>query len=150
MAFIHYVLVIAVFCIADSMQSPFEHCANGLPAPKNVNILGCNKLPCNLKRGTSVEAIIDFTALQNIKTLKPDVDVQIGTGHVKYPLPQQNACKSLVNGECPLDKGEVVTYKLKMPVEKMYPRVALTIQLSLVDQDEKSHMCIRIPAQVVD
>nr|XP_033337163.1 NPC intracellular cholesterol transporter 2 homolog a-like [Megalopta genalis] len=149
MAFIHYVLVIAAFCIADSMQSPHELCANG-PAPKNVNIVGCSKLPCDLKRGSNVEAAIDFAVLANTKTLRPEVDVQIGNGHVKYPLPEQNACKSLVGAECPLDKGEVVTYKLKMPVEKIYPKIALIIQLSLIDEHGDVQVCLRIPAKVVD
>lgn len=78
------------------------------------------------------------------------VDVQLGEIHMKYPLPQQNACLGLVNAECPLDKGEHVTYKLKMPVEKFYPKVSMTIQLELLDDSNQSQVCVKIPAKVVD
>ncbi|XP_031825466.1 NPC intracellular cholesterol transporter 2 [Nomia melanderi] len=149
MAIITYVYLVAAFLIADSFQSEFLTCS-GQPAPKNVNIVGCNKLPCDLKRGTFADAAIDFTVLASTKTLRPVVDVQIGNAHSPYPLPEQNACKSLANGECPLDKGEVVTYKLKMPIEKIYPKIFLTIQLSLVDEHNNPQVCLKIPGQVVD
>lgn len=88
--------------------------------------------------------------VQNTKTLKPDVDVELDKIHMKYPLPQQNACMDLDKAECPLNKGEAVTYKLRMPIERAYPKVSLTIQLSLLDEQSKSQVCIRIPAKVVD
>ncbi|XP_076299689.1 NPC intracellular cholesterol transporter 2 isoform X2 [Lasioglossum baleicum] len=144
------VLLVAVFCIADSMQSPYQSCGAGLPAPNSVNIAGCSQLPCNFKRGTFASAEVDFTVQDSTKTLTPKVTVHIGSISTAYQLPEQNACKSLVNGECPLDKGERVTYKLQMPIEKIYPKIALTIQLSLVDGNGKSQACIKIPSKVVD
>ncbi|KZC06503.1 Epididymal secretory protein E1 [Dufourea novaeangliae] len=131
------------------MQANYQPCATG-PIPKNVNIIGCNTLPCNFKRGSFAEAAIAFTVADNTKTLRPVVDVQLGNTNIKYPLPEQNACKNLVDGQCPLDKGEVVTYKLKMPIEKIYPKISLTIQLTLVGDHDTPHVCLRIPAMVVD
>ncbi|CAK9822460.1 NPC intracellular cholesterol transporter 2 [Anthophora retusa] len=143
------VYLFAVLFIADSMQSTFVPC-NGKPSPKSVEILGCKSLPCNLKRGTQVEASIVFAAPHNTKTLRPDVDVELGNMHVKYPFPEQNGCKGLVSGSCPLQKGEVATYYMKMPIEKAYPRIDLTIQFALVDEQNNFQMCFRIPAKVVD
>ncbi|XP_048261802.1 NPC intracellular cholesterol transporter 2-like isoform X1 [Bombus terrestris] len=143
------VYVFAVLFIADSMQSSYVPCNAG-PSPVSVEILGCSSLPCNLVRGTNVQADVVFHAVENAKSLKPVVDVQLGGGHVPYPLPEQNACKGLVNGQCPLQKGQSATYRLKMPVEKSYPRISLTIQLSLVDEQNKPQVCFKIPAKVVD
>ncbi|XP_054010408.1 NPC intracellular cholesterol transporter 2 homolog a-like [Hylaeus anthracinus] len=149
MAFFTYVYIVAAFLVADSMQTNFQTCS-GQPAPTNVVISGCDSLPCPLKRGTNVDGAISFRVLENTKTLKPVVDVQLGEIHMKYPLPQQNACKDLTNAQCPLDKGETVTYHLNMPVEKAYPKVSMIIQLALVDELNKTQMCVKIPAKVVD
>ncbi|KAG6800907.1 NPC intracellular cholesterol transporter 2 [Apis mellifera caucasica] len=148
MAILTYVYVFAVLFIANSMQA-YVPC-DGKPAPTNVKILGCDTLPCNLVRGTNVEANVDFKAVANTKTLRPVVDVDLGNSHMQYPLPEQNACKNLVNGQCPLQSGQAATYYLKMPVLKAYPKVALTIQLSLVDENNNSEVCFKIPAKVVD
>ncbi|CAL7949793.1 unnamed protein product [Xylocopa violacea] len=149
MAILSYVFVFAVLCVANSMQSNYERCANG-PNPTSVKVLGCESLPCNLKRGTTAQVAVDFNVVANTKTLVPEVTVQLGSISSPYPLPEQNACKSLISGQCPLEKGERATYLLKMPVEKAYPKVSLTIQLSLVDERKNSQACFRIPAKVVD
>ncbi|XP_076751520.1 NPC intracellular cholesterol transporter 2 homolog a [Xylocopa sonorina] len=149
MAILSYVYVFAVCFIANSMQSSYEPCASG-PNPTSVKVLGCDSLPCNLRRGTTAQVAVDFNVIENTKTLTPEVKVQLGSITTPYPLPEQNACNSLTSGQCPLEKGERATYLLKMPVEKAYPKVSLTIQLSLVDEHKKSQACFRIPAHVVD
>ena len=149
MAFITYVYVLAAFCVANSFQTQVLNC-DGQPAAQNVQITGCSSLPCSFKRGSNVQADISFVVTENTKSLKPVVDVMFGTTHVKYPLPQQDACKGLTNAECPLEKGQHVTYKLQMPIEKFYPKISLTIQLALVDQNDKTQMCVKIPSKVVD
>ncbi|OAD60365.1 Protein NPC2 like protein [Eufriesea mexicana] len=143
------VYVFVTLFIANSMQLTYLSC-DGLPTPTNVKIQGCAILPCKLQRGTSVEANIDFDVLENSKSLRPVVDIELGNVHMDYPFPEQNACKNLATGQCPLEKGEPVSYYLKMPIEKSYPRISLTIQFSLVDEHNKSQVCIRIPAKVVD
>lgn len=40
-----------------------------------------------------------------------------------YPISPSNGCLSLTNAECPLDKGEVVTYRLSLPIQSTYPEV---------------------------
>ncbi|XP_003488795.1 NPC intracellular cholesterol transporter 2 [Bombus impatiens] len=149
MAILTYVYVFAVLFIADSMQSSYVPCNAG-PSPVSVNIAGCSSLPCNLVRGKDVEANVIFDVVENTNSLKPVVDVQLGSGHIPYVLPEQNACNGLVSGQCPLQKGQSATYHLKMPVEKSYPRISLTIQLSLVDGQNKPQVCFKIPAKVVD
>ncbi|XP_026674888.1 NPC intracellular cholesterol transporter 2 homolog a-like [Ceratina calcarata] len=150
MAAIHtYAFVLAALCVASSMQTEFQPCA-GKPAPSAVKLVGCEKLPCNLVRGTNAEAFVDFSVLANSNTLKPEVHVTLGAITTPYPLPQQDACKDLTKGSCPLQKGQSATYHMKMPVEKAYPKVDLTIQLALVDQNKNVQACFKIPAKVVD
>ncbi|KAK9294375.1 hypothetical protein QLX08_010995 [Tetragonisca angustula] len=149
MAILTYVYVFAVLFIADSMQATYLPCKSG-PVPASVSIVGCSSVPCNLVRGTNVEGRINFKAVSSTKSLRPVVDVELGAIHTPYPLPEQNACRNLVSGQCPLQKGDSATYLLKMPVEKSYPKVALTIQLSLVDENNNAEVCFRIPAKVVD
>ncbi|KAK1133036.1 hypothetical protein K0M31_014399 [Melipona bicolor] len=149
MAILTYVYIFAALFIAESMQATYVPCKSG-PVPASVSIVGCSSVPCNLVRGTNVEGRINFNAVSNAKTLKPVVNVELGTIHIPYPLPEQNACKNLVSGQCPLQKGEPATYLLKMPVEKSYQKVSLTIQLSLVDENNNAQVCFRIPANVVD
>ncbi|CAD1473096.1 unnamed protein product, partial [Heterotrigona itama] len=141
--------IFAVLFIADSMQDTYVPCKSG-PLPESVSITGCSSVPCNLVRGKNVEGRINFKAVSNAKSLKPVVDAEVGIIHTPFPLPEQNACRNLVNGQCPLQKGESATYLLKMPVEKSYPKISLTIQLSLVDENNNSQVCFRIPAKVVD
>ena len=43
---------------------------------------------------------------------------------IDFPLKQNNACRSLTNAECPLDRYEEVTYKLELDVDKQYPSVS--------------------------
>ncbi|KOX77076.1 Epididymal secretory protein E1 [Melipona quadrifasciata] len=131
------------------MQTTYVPCKDD-PAPKSVSIVGCNSVPCNLVRGTNVEGRINFNAVSNARTLRPVVDVQLGSIHIPHLLPEQNACKNLVSGQCPLEKGESATYLLKMPVKKSYQKASLIIQLSLVDENNKTQVCFKIPANIVD
>lgn len=55
--------------------------------------------------------------------LTPNVLAHIPGTTVPYPLSQTNACLGLINGECPLDNGEEVTYVLKLPVLESFPKV---------------------------
>ncbi|XP_076235158.1 NPC intracellular cholesterol transporter 2 [Calliopsis andreniformis] len=150
MAFITYVYIVAAFLVADSFQTQFQTCSNGGPTPVKVEVTGCTTLPCPFKKGSSVTGDLTFVVPRSTKTLKPDVNIQLGDMHIKYPLPQQNACLGLTNARCPLDKGEQVTYKLKMPVEKFYPKVSMVIDFALVDDQGQVQMCVKIPAKVID
>ncbi|KAK2579049.1 hypothetical protein KPH14_002842 [Odynerus spinipes] len=139
MALLACVYLLAAFCIALSAQStPFFKCTDGTPAPLDLRIKGCNSLPCPLIRGTDLTAEWDFEVTANTETLKPRVKVTLFGVTTEYPYPHQNACNDLTNGECPLEKGEEITYALKMPILKGYPLLTLNIEFALVDENENS------------
>ncbi|XP_043274106.1 NPC intracellular cholesterol transporter 2 [Venturia canescens] len=141
--------LLAVFCIASTAATHFSPCAEG-KEPVALRVEGCEDEPCNFYRGESVKAQWDFSVVKNTANLKPQVMVTAAGFTLPYELPEQNACKSLVNGYCPLDEGEVVTYGLEMPVQQAYPKLGLLLQFSLVDDSGNVHVCFKLSAQVVD
>ncbi|XP_014605049.1 PREDICTED: protein NPC2 homolog [Polistes canadensis] len=150
MALLAYVYVLAAFCIASSIQTEYIKCASGEPEPLALRIEGCDKLPCSLVRGTNLKAQWEFTAASNAAKLTPRVRVTVFGVTTDYDYPHKDACKDLVNGECPLEKGEEVTYSLSMPILKAYPRLSLVIEFALVDENKKSHVCFAIDGKVIN
>jgi len=67
-----------------------------------------------------------------------------------YPYPEQDACKSLTNGGCPLNEGDEATYNLKMPISELYPSLALNIEFGLVDENNNVQVCFNVDALVTD
>lgn len=68
---------------------------------------------------------------------------------IVYPFAQKNACDTLVNGKCPLDKDEEVTYFLNMPVLASYPPIKLSIQFEFLDDNGDVQLCFIVPSKVV-
>lgn len=64
---------------------------------------------------------------EDITDLKPQVRVKAMGTDMYFPLPQHDACLGIINGECPLDQGEEVTYQLQMPIQTTFPKVTLPI-----------------------
>ncbi|XP_063982037.1 NPC intracellular cholesterol transporter 2-like [Diachasmimorpha longicaudata] len=145
------VLVIVGFCVAASLQdTPFTKCKTGGPPPESLRIKGCNTTPCKFIKGTDIKAEWDFNVVADTDDLHPKVLVKVAGFTIDYPLPEQDACKSLTNGECPLEKGELVSYGLKMPILKMYPSTKLHLTFSLVDQHKNTQVCFEVDAAVID
>jgi len=84
------------------------------------------------------------------KSLKPRVRVTFLGTTIDYHYPEQDACKSLTNGRCPLSEGDAATYSLKMPISEVYPSLALNIEFSLVDENKNVQVCFKLDAQVTD
>lgn len=85
------------------------------------------------------------------KSLKPRVRVTIMGVTIDYPFPEQDACKSLTNGKCPLNKGDKATYNLKMPIDESYPKVnEMEISFSLDDEKNNVQVCLKLKVQVTD
>lgn len=86
----------------------------------------------------------------NAKALKPRVRVTIMGATIDYPYPEQDACKSLTNGECPLSKGDEATYNLQMEISKLYPSLTLTIEFALLDENSNVQVCLKVIGEVTD
>jgi len=84
------------------------------------------------------------------ETLTPRVRVNIFGITINYPYPERDGCKSLTNGECPLDEGDRATYNLRMPIDANYPSVKLNIEFALVDENKNVQVCFNVDAEVID
>lgn len=93
---------------------------------------------------------IYFFVVADTENLKPVVLAKALGFEVNYPIPEQNACNSLINGKCPLKEGESVTYTLRMPILSKYPKIPIHLKFSLVDNKDNIHACFEIDAKVVD
>jgi Niemann-Pick C2 protein len=61
---------------------------------------------------------------KNIKSLNVQVKATVLGITVNYPLPEPDACKSLVDSACPLEAGDLATYKLDLPITPVIPTVS--------------------------
>jgi Niemann-Pick C2 protein len=62
-------------------------------------------------------------AAKNVKSLNAKVKATVLGITVDYPLPQPDACKSLIDSACPLEAGDLATYKLTLPITPIIPTV---------------------------
>ncbi|XP_043460861.1 NPC intracellular cholesterol transporter 2-like [Leptopilina heterotoma] len=134
--------------INDCKPTPFKKCEGQSP-PTNLRIKGCEDFPCKLYRGKNVTAEWDFIISAPTKVLIPKVTAFVLSTTVSYPFAQKNACETLIKGECPLNKGEEVTYSLNMPVLSIYPQIKLSIQFQFIDDNGNVQVCFIVPAKVV-
>ncbi|KYQ51537.1 Epididymal secretory protein E1 [Trachymyrmex zeteki] len=142
--------IILAICVAASLQdTPYNRCENG-PPPTLLVVDECNSSPCGFYRGTNLTAHWNFKAIANTEKLTTRVRVTIMGITIIYPYPYSNACESLTNSKCPLNKGDDVTYNLVMPISKNYPSVELTIEFSLFDQNGTPQVCFLLDGQVKD
>lgn len=109
---------------------------------------GCDTSPCTIVKGSTLNAEWDFILSNDVKNLFPRVKATVGGITIPYPYPEQDACKSLVKGNCPLKKDDEATYSLRMPIDKNIPSLALKIEFALVDRKKKPYVCFSVNAKV--
>jgi Niemann-Pick C2 protein len=63
-------------------------------------------------------------AEKNVKNLNVKVKATVLGLTVDYPLPEPNACNSLIDSACPLEAGDLATYELKLPITAIIPTVS--------------------------
>ncbi|KAK0182848.1 hypothetical protein PV327_000940 [Microctonus hyperodae] len=144
------VFFILIFYVATTLQyTPFTACKSG-STPFELRLEGCTESPCILFSGKDVEAECDFAVVADTKDLKPVVLIRLFDESINYPLPEQDACTSLINNNCPLDEGESVTYALKMPIPDLSMQLDLRFQFSLVDSKNNTHVCFEFDAKIND
>ncbi|XP_046828899.1 NPC intracellular cholesterol transporter 2 homolog a-like [Vespa crabro] len=148
MALLTFVYILLAFYIGSSVQTEFYKCEGGLPEPNELKIEGCDKLPCSFIKGTDIKAQWDFTVTNDTATLKPKVIVTILGISTEYEYPRPEGCKDLINGECPLEKGELVTYTISMPILESYPNIRLSIEFSLLDENKNTQVCFVIEGKI--
>ncbi|XP_058835283.1 NPC intracellular cholesterol transporter 2 homolog a-like [Topomyia yanbarensis] len=157
-----YLLLVAVLPVvmlqnADNIDFsgwnvvPVRPCGGVRPLPSIVRIENCPSMPCEMVRGTDVNMAMDFTAVQDVTTLRTQVlATALGiTAPYELPADRAAACNWLVQSRCPLSPGEDLIYHLSMPITAIYPLVSVTIEIDVVDQSGQSHGCFVVDTRVV-
>ncbi|XP_044730678.1 NPC intracellular cholesterol transporter 2-like, partial [Chrysoperla carnea] len=112
-----------------------SECNDDIPKPVNVDVKGCTQEPCSLPRGESITVNITFVVPYNSDILWAKVNpIVFGIPSV-FELPDPNVCNALLNGYCPVDQNELLTYRLEMPVLSTYPKISLSIKFSIEDEN---------------
>lgn len=60
---------------------------------------------------------------EDIEAARITVVADVNGIKVPYPLPQPDVCKGLTNAECPLQKGQAVSFTTSMRISPFYPKV---------------------------
>jgi hypothetical protein len=113
---------------------------------------GCDKLPCKFKAGTNATIEVDFIIDEQTATLKPEVALELmGISHpVELPENMHDACKNLINTQCPLTTGTTITYKFSMCVEHEWILpFKSTFKLTMLNDSETTILCFKADAIVV-
>jgi Niemann-Pick C2 protein len=61
---------------------------------------------------------------KNLKSLEAKVRATAFGLTIDYPLPEPDACKQLIDSACPLESGDVATYKLGIHLTEIIPEVS--------------------------
>lgn len=69
----------------------------------------------------------------DIEKLTPEVWANLGITQVNYPLSEQNGCKSLVSGKCPIEKGQTAIYHMTMPIANSFPKVLYFFHIAPIE-----------------
>ncbi|CAK1545992.1 unnamed protein product [Leptosia nina] len=114
--------------------------------PIHIYIEGCINPPCRVIQGEDVVINVVFKAPYTIRSMRTKA---VALSIIDYPLGENGrTCNFLSNTYCPILKDEIVQYTLRMHIERIFPTVAVDINFSVVDQDEKPIWCINTVVQV--
>jgi hypothetical protein len=72
---------------------------------------------------TTDENVTSVTA-KNVQRLEAKVRATAFGLTIDYPLPQPDACQTLIDSACPLEAGDIATYELKFHLTPIIPVVS--------------------------
>lgn len=148
-------LVILAIAPAIFAQTPVKPCGKGQQMPKAVYFGGkanyCTKAPCELKRGKTGISEIDFVSPINTKSIMPKAKTKVFGMQIDLDLGVHQAsaaCKLLTKG-CPLQRGDLTTFKLAKVVEKNAMTGTADVEYSLVGDNNQVIFCYKLKTIVV-
>ncbi|XP_038223204.1 uncharacterized protein LOC119840588 [Zerene cesonia] len=107
-------------------------------------------MPCDVVQGEDAIIHVVFEAPHTIRSMKTVARVTFGL-NFNYTLGENEVtCNHLQNTYCPLQKGEIVQYTLRMFIEPFFPTIAVSVDFLVEDSDRIPIWCARIRIQVVN
>ncbi|XP_076062834.1 NPC intracellular cholesterol transporter 2-like [Oratosquilla oratoria] len=106
----------------------------------------CLMPPCVVIKPGSYSIDITFTAASDAQSLKTRITATIG--NIDFPWPGPDACPLLIEGECPLRKGQTYRYFVEMPVLEEYPVLDAFVTWRLTDEAGIDQICKAFPITI--
>ncbi|XP_073821363.1 NPC intracellular cholesterol transporter 2-like [Musca autumnalis] len=132
-------IVVCILFVACTSATEVKSCGNGVPLPLNVEISGCNDLPCNVVKGTTAVMNIEFvSAKDNTEQLYAQAIMKMMGISIPFELSGNtaNVCDNLLDGKtCPIAKDEKAIYVMKLDIDAYFPETRTSVQISLVDKE---------------
>ncbi|XP_045494175.1 NPC intracellular cholesterol transporter 2-like [Colias croceus] len=108
-------------------------------------------MPCRVQLGEDAVINVVFESPRTIRSMKTVARASLGPLTINYTLGENEVtCNHLENTYCPLQKGEIVQYTLRMFIEPVFPTITVSVDFLVEDEDRIPLWCIRIRIQVVN
>lgn len=116
-----------------------------------MDIKGCAKAPCLIRRGTDLSAEILFATSDATNNLQPKLFAKVFGMKMPISLPKehQDVCAHLREGKCPLGANQDVLYVAVVPIPKKSPKMKTEIEVNLIGDNQKTLLCFRVDGQIV-
>ncbi|XP_037974647.2 uncharacterized protein LOC119693864 [Plutella xylostella] len=125
--------------------------SSGAALPLHVLVAGCAAPPCRLPQLQHAELDIVFQAPRYVETMETVATAYFLGQSTEYPLgPDAATCAGLLNSYCPVLRGEVLRYKLRLFIERfMFVGVRADIEFKVREAGGEDLFCFRTGIQVV-
>ncbi|XP_063704527.1 uncharacterized protein LOC134833916 [Culicoides brevitarsis] len=139
------ILLVTLFVASAFGMEGIKECKYiNAPLPMETSNSLCEKNPCTITNGASVETTTTFKTTAS-SSLKYNVDAYLGSFKIPIdfvPAEDQDACKGLTSGKCPVKDGDVVTHQIKLPVEAPM-EATISMEAYVTDENKKALFCYR-------
>lgn len=144
-------LLVATFALSVSAVK-YSDCDLGttLATIKSLDVSDCpgqTNERCIFKRDTNKTIEIKFVPNETISSAKINVKGRIGKADMPFAIHPEDAC-GIYGLVCPLEAGKEQTFRLSMPIKRVYPPLKVDVLIRLLDQNKKSIVCADIPAKI--
>ena len=119
-----------------------------------LQISGCSKYPCELRRNTNASIDVEFESKARITDVELKIEGELNGKRVPFNAQADNHCVTAINemksqSKCLLKRNEKYHYKFGMDIKEEYPTVSVTVHYSLMFKG-KPILCFNFPARIVN
>jgi hypothetical protein len=152
------ILVLSVFCVSISQAADLKvfPCKGIKPmgAIQKLEIPGCERYPCVLKRGSNSSINVQFTSKSRINDLKLKITGMLNNKEVPFMTLDGDHCQNTIqelvqekSQKCLIKRNQSYNYSYALPVKAEYPTVSVVVKFNLIF-GTKSVFCFTFPAKI--
>ncbi|XP_004929651.1 uncharacterized protein LOC101736896 [Bombyx mori] len=154
---LYSVTFLCLWTIVVIQGTDVDKCSKGKgPLPASVELVGCEKPRCKLRRGQIATLNLKFNAPHAIRHMHTKASAKAYLAlffPVTYKLElgdMEKTCQFLTNTKCPIPSGQEVHFSLEILIEDDFPKnQQLTVEFIIEDQDNKPLICAELPIVIV-